>query len=212
MAGRENDRFFAAGVRRARASGVCSLSRCAEQRVDPSISQPLSDMNEAERKKRLETLIEHQAAWIEMVARQQARLELYSDGRLPVSNEKIELIAKGQRELIVAARNINDAILGTVKSAETQQTEVDSFLADLDRREVRFADRAGWRAAVLASDDWRRAAAENGRTRAISMHWGEPGVSTMEVLLTLVELLDRHGFTPGERRDVLTHVRTSSSH
>ncbi|BEU28359.1 hypothetical protein [Paraburkholderia sp. 22B1P] len=169
-------------------------------------------MNQDERKKRLDTLIKHQAAWIEMVARQQARLELYSDGRLPVSDEKIELIAKGQRDLIVSARNINDAILGTVKSAETQQAEVDSFLADLDRLEVRFADRAAWRAAVLASEDWRRAAAENGRTRAISMHWGEPGVSTMEVLLTLVELLDRHGFTPGERRDVLTHVRTSSSH
>ncbi len=169
-------------------------------------------MNEAERKKRLSNLIQHQAAWIEMVARQQARLELYSAGRLPVSNEKIELIAKGQRDLIVAARNINDAILGTVKSAETQEAEVDSFLADLDGLEVRFADRAAWRAAVLASEDWRRAAAENGRTRAISMHWGKPGVSTIEVLLTLVEVLDRHGFTPGERRDVLTHVRTSSSY
>lgn len=77
---------------------------------------------------------------------------------------------------------------------------------------MRFADRAAWRAAVLASEDWRRAAAENGRTRAISMHWGKPGVSTIEVLLTLVEVLDRHGFTPGERRDVLTHVRTSSSY
>lgn len=178
----------------------------------PQPATPLPDMNESERRKRLETLIEQQAAWIEMVARQQARLELYSSGRLPVSNDKIELIAKGQRDLIAAARSANDAILGTVKSAETQQAEVDSFLADLDGLEVSLADPARWRAAMLASDDWRRAAAENGRNRAISMHWGKPGVSTIEALLTLVELLDRHGFTPGERRDVLMHVRTSSSH
>ncbi|WP_020071118.1 hypothetical protein [Paraburkholderia caledonica] len=37
---------------------------------------------------------------------------------------KVELIANGQRELIAAARNINDAILRTVKSAEAQQTEL----------------------------------------------------------------------------------------
>ncbi|KWC84174.1 hypothetical protein WL58_16800 [Burkholderia cepacia] len=169
-------------------------------------------MNETERQQRLEKLITYQATWIEMLARQQGRLEMYATGRLLAGDDKIELIAQEQRNLITAARNINEAILGTVQSAETQQTEVDSFLAELDRLELRIDDRAAWRAKVLASDDWRRAAAENGRTRGIGMHWGKADVTNVEVLLTLVELLDRNGFTPGERREVLSHVRMTSSY
>lgn len=84
---------------------------------------------------------------------------------------------------------------------------------DLHALGVSIADPEGWRGTVLATDDWRNAAAFTGRNRTISMHWTQPqpGITSTEVLLTLVELLDRHGFTSDERRDVLTHVRTSSS-
>lgn len=39
-------------------------------------------MNETERQQRLEKLITYQATWIEMLARQQGRLEMYATGRL----------------------------------------------------------------------------------------------------------------------------------
>lgn len=168
-------------------------------------------MNDADRKKRLDGLITYQADWLEMLQRQQARLELYRDGKLPADEEKIELIASGQAQLIIAARNINDAILGTVKSPEAQEAEVDSFLQDVDGLNAAFADRAAWRAAVVVADDWRRAAAQIARGQTNGLHWRQPNQTSTEVLLTLVELLDRHGFTPSERRDVLTHMRTSTS-
>lgn len=168
-------------------------------------------MNDADRKARLAALITLQAASIEALKRQQARLEQYHDGRLPANEEKIEQIARGQQELITAARNANELIVGTVKSAETQEAEVDSFLLDLDALSVTLSDPAEWRATVIAADDWRRAAAQIGRQRTISMHWRKPDQTSTEILLMLVELLDKYGFTTTERHDVLTHVRTSSS-
>ncbi|MGF7192409.1 hypothetical protein JOE11_005487 [Robbsia andropogonis] len=167
-------------------------------------------MNDSDRKKRLDGLITYQADWLEILQRQQARLELYRDGKLPVDEEMIALIASSQAQLIRAARNNNDAILGTVKGPEAQEAEVDSFLRDVDVLNAGFADRAAWRASVVATDDWRRAAAQIGREQTNRLHWRQPHQTSTEVLLKLVELLDRHGFTPSERRDVLTHVRTST--
>lgn len=168
-------------------------------------------MNDGDCKKRLDALITYQTEWLEMLQRQQARLELYRDGKLPADDGKIELIATGQAQLINAARRINDAILGTVKSQEAQEAEVDSFLREVDALNADFADRAAWRATVVDANDWRRSAAQIGREQTNSLHWRQPHQTSSEVLLTLVEMLDRHGFTPGERRDMLTHVRISSS-
>lgn len=168
-------------------------------------------MNEEDRKTRLNDLITFQAVWLEASRRQQARLEMYRDGKLPIDEAKILQIARGQEEYINAARNISDAILGTVKSAEAQEAEVDSFLFEVDTLKADFVDRAAWRAAVLGAEDWRRAAANIGREKSNDLHWHQPERTCTEVLLTLVELLDRHGFTPSERRDVLTHVRVAAS-
>ncbi|QMI43920.1 hypothetical protein [Burkholderia sp. MBR-1] len=88
---------------------------------------------------------------------------------------------------------------------------MNALATDVDALNAAFADRAAWRATVVATDDWRRAAAQIGREQTNSLHWHQPDQTSTEVLLTLVELLDRHGFTPDERRDVLTYVRTSSS-
>ncbi|KKB60742.1 hypothetical protein WM40_27435, partial [Robbsia andropogonis] len=99
-------------------------------------------MNDSDRKKRLDGLITYQADWLEILQRQQARLELYRDGKLPVDEEMIALIASSQAQVIRAARNNNDAIFGTVKGPEAQEAEVDSFLRDVDVLNAGFADRA----------------------------------------------------------------------
>jgi ParB-like chromosome segregation protein Spo0J len=171
-------------------------------------------MNEESRRKRLDDLITYQDDWLKAIQRQHARLALYRDGKLPVDETKIEKIASEQTGLIVAARNINNAILDTVKSAgaqEAREAEVDSFLQDVERLNADFTDRAAWRATVVAADDWRHTAAQIGSDKTNNLYWRQPNVTTTEVLLTLVELLDRHGFTPIERRAVLTHVRTATS-
>jgi hypothetical protein len=168
-------------------------------------------MVQADRKKRLDILIEHQAHAIAMAARQQVRLAQYHNGRLSADDEKISLIVGGQQELLKTAQALNDAIIGTLKTKEAQIAEVDSFLAELDVLDVHLSDRDAWRRLVIDADDWRAAAAQNGLDQGISMHWARPDVENVEALLLLVELLDRYGFGRDERRSVLTHVRMSSS-
>jgi hypothetical protein len=65
-------------------------------------------------------------ASIEIVARQQERLELYHNGRLSASDEKIGLAVTGQKKLIAAARTINDAI------PYVRTTASNTFLPDLN--------------------------------------------------------------------------------
>jgi hypothetical protein len=168
-------------------------------------------MNDADRKSRLNQLISDQAGWMSDLARFQQRLELYRDGKLPADDAKIEKIAQGQAQYLAAARNINDTILGTVKSPEAQAVEIERFLVELDEHDVDLANRAAWRATVLATEDWRRAAAEIARNGTSAMHWKRADITRTDILLALVELLDRHGFTPAERRDVLNNVRMTTS-
>lgn len=164
-------------------------------------------MNDAERTARLNQLISDQAGWMSDLAKFQQRLELYRDSKLPADDAKIEKIAQGQAQYLAAARNINDAILGTVKSSDATAVEIDRFLDDLTGHQVSLLDRAGWRATVLASEDWRRTAAEIARNGTFTMSWDRADTLKNEIVLALVDLLDRHGFTQAERRDVLSGVR-----
>lgn len=133
-------------------------------------------MNEADCKVRLDQLISDQAVWMTDLARFQRRLELHRDGKLPTDDAKIEQIAQGQAQYLAAARNTNNAILGNVKSPDARKAEIDRFLHELDAHQVSFIDPEGWRAAVLAAEDWRRTAAEIGRRGTLSMHWNRADV------------------------------------
>lgn len=172
----------------------------------------MPDMNDAKRKDRMDNLIAWQADLLQMLLRQQARLELYRDGRLQPDESKIEEIVNGQASLIDAARHTNDSILGAVKSTHAQAAEVDGFLKCVSQNlGARFADSEKWRVTVLGTADWRRAAAQIGRERTNCLTWRVPDLTTGTVLLSLVELLDEYGFTPAERRDFLESVRVSAS-
>ncbi len=167
--------------------------------------------NNAEHNEKINELIKSQADLLESLLRMQTRLELYRDGKLQADEAKIEQIVNGQKDLIAAARATNIAILGAVKSADAQAAEVDSFLRGVRTLNAFFADPSGWRATVVGADDWRRAAAQIGRERTNWLRWQEAHLRNTEVLLALVELLDRFGFTAAERRDFLTAVGSTSS-
>jgi hypothetical protein len=168
-------------------------------------------MNEDERTKRLNDLISFQAEWLRQLSQEQRRLELHRDGLLPSSDDGVARMATAQAQLASAARNIADAIRGTVQPVAMAAVEVQSFFLDLKAAGFATSDEGGLRGALEASDDWRRDAAAIARDNKVSMWFTTPNILTIDVMLTLVDILDRHGFTASERRAVISNVRVARS-
>ena len=98
---------------------------------------------------------------------------------------------------------------------ENASAQVASFLKQIDASNLHVSGIDTFRDALLAAgDNWRNQAVElsqRGRKDGVELFFARADLANVDVMLYLVEFLERHGFDAAQRRAIVQNVHLASS-